>query len=194
MTSAVTQNTSFPVKRTVTKPEVQSGPVPSEGLAPIVAAQIAEQFRKFLLVISLCPQSLAHWEAVLQANSVLQVPGDQNHSTEHLSPLAPPTFTSIGIFVFGDVTVSFVGMEAQRNGKPVALTSKEFKTLAYMVHNRGRVISRDELLNHVWGYQSYPCTRTVDNHILRLRQKLEAEPSRPRHFLTVHGTGYKFLL
>jgi DNA-binding response OmpR family regulator len=55
------------------------------------------------------------------------------------------------------------------------------------------VISRDELLNEVWGYESYPCTRTVDNHILRLRKKLEPEPRRPRHFRTVHGTGYKFL-
>jgi DNA-binding response OmpR family regulator len=65
--------------------------------------------------------------------------------------------------------------------------------LAYLIKNPRRVISRDELLNEVWGYQNYPCTRTVDNHILRLRQKLESDPSRPSHFLTVHCLGYKFV-
>jgi hypothetical protein len=97
------------------------------------------------------------------------------------------------IFVFGEVTVSFPAMEARRNGKLLALTLKEFKILAYMSQNAGRVISREELLNEVWGYDCYPCTRTVDNHILRLRQKLEIEPAHPRHFQTVHSAGYKFL-
>ena len=72
------------------------------------------------------------------------------------------------------------------------VTAKEFKTLEYLTKNPERVISRDELLNEVWGYQNYPCTRTVDNHILRLRQKLESDPSHPSHFLTIHGMGYKF--
>lgn len=94
--------------------------------------------------------------------------------------------------VFGDVTVSFSSMEASRQGKPVMLTALEFKTLKYLAQNVRRVISRDELLNEVWGYENYPCTRTVDNHILRLRQKLERDPSRPIHFRTVHGAGYKF--
>ena len=62
-----------------------------------------------------------------------------------------------------------------------------------MTRNTQRVISRDELLNEVWGYQNYPCTRTVDNHMLKLRQKLESDPSYPLHFLTVYGRGYKFL-
>jgi DNA-binding response OmpR family regulator len=97
------------------------------------------------------------------------------------------------IFVFGEVTVSFSAMETHRKGQSVALTRKEFKTLAYLIRNARRAISRDELLSEVWGYQSYPCTRTVDNHILKLRVKLEADPARPKHFLTVHGTGYKFL-
>jgi len=70
----------------------------------------------------------------------------------------------------------------------------EFKLLRFLVQNAGRVISRDELLNEVWGYDNYPCTRTVDNHILRLRQKLELDPARPVHFHTVHGVGYKFVL
>jgi hypothetical protein len=96
-------------------------------------------------------------------------------------------------FVFGDVTVNMDSMEAYRKGEPIVLTVMEFKTLKYFIQNARRVISRDELLNEVWGYENYPCTRTVDNHILRLRQKLEREPSRPVHFRTVHGAGYKFL-
>jgi DNA-binding response OmpR family regulator len=95
--------------------------------------------------------------------------------------------------VFGDVKVSFSSMEASRKGEPVNLTRLEFKTLQYFAKNPGRVIARDELLNQVWGYNSYPCTRTVDNHILRLRQKLERDACRPLHFQTVHGVGYKFL-
>jgi hypothetical protein len=94
---------------------------------------------------------------------------------------------------FGDVRVSFSAMDASRKGEPVKLTRLEFKTLKYFVQNPGRVIARDELLNQVWGYENYPCTRTVDNHILRLRQKLERDACRPFHFRTVHGVGYKFL-
>src|SRR5579885_13987 len=70
---------------------------------------------------------------------------------------------------------------------------KEFKIVKYMAQNPNRVISREELLNDVWGYQNYPTTRTVDNHILKLRQKLEADPANPVHFRTVHGVGYKFV-
>jgi two-component system alkaline phosphatase synthesis response regulator PhoP len=69
----------------------------------------------------------------------------------------------------------------------------EFKMLNFLVQRPGQVISRDELLDEVWGYDNYPCTRTVDNHILRLRQKLESDPGRPVHFLTVHSAGYKFV-
>jgi len=96
--------------------------------------------------------------------------------------------------VFGDVKVNFSSMEATREGQAVMLTTMEFKTLKYMAQNARRVISRDELLNEVWGYKNYPSTRTVDNHILRLRRKLERDPSRPIHFRTVHRAGYKFLL
>ena len=97
------------------------------------------------------------------------------------------------VFVFGDVIVNFSSVEVCRKGQPVVLTALEFKALKYFIQNARRAISRDELLNHVWGYENYPYTRTVDNHILRLRQKLESDPSRPVHFRTVHGTGYKFL-
>jgi two-component system, OmpR family, alkaline phosphatase synthesis response regulator PhoP len=95
--------------------------------------------------------------------------------------------------VIGDVKVSFSSMDASRKGEPVKLTRLEFKTLKYFAQNPGRVIARDELLNQVWGYENYPCTRTVDNHILRLRKKLERHACRPLHFRTVHGVGYKFL-
>jgi len=97
-------------------------------------------------------------------------------------------------FSFGDVVVDFQKMELTRAGRPVSLTPQEFKVLKYFSQNEGRVIARDELLNEVWGYNSYPSTRTVDAHILTLRQKLEKEPSNPVHFLTVHSAGYKFVL
>ena len=96
-------------------------------------------------------------------------------------------------FLLGRLTVNFVEMSAHDNGEPVVLTTMEFKALQYFVQNPRRVISRGELLNQVWGYENYPRTRTVDNHILRLRQKLEENPSRPMHIRTVHGAGYKFL-
>lgn len=96
-------------------------------------------------------------------------------------------------FAFGDVLVDFSKMELTKAGQLVSLTAQEFKALKFFVHNQGRVVSRDELLNEVWGYQNYPSTRTVDNHILRLRQKLEPDPSDPTHFKTVHGAGYKFI-
>ena len=90
--------------------------------------------------------------------------------------------------------VNFTQMEVQRSSSGlVTLTRQEFKTLACFVSNPGRVLSREELLNEAWGYNSYPTTRTVDNHVLRLRQKLEKDPARPVHFQTVHRTGYKFV-
>ncbi len=97
------------------------------------------------------------------------------------------------IFSFDDVSVNFTKMELTQAGKPAALTAQEFKVLRFFIQNQDRVISREELLNEVWGYQSYPSTRTVDNHILRLRQKLEKDPARPLHFKTVHGAGYRFV-
>jgi DNA-binding response OmpR family regulator len=97
------------------------------------------------------------------------------------------------VYVFADVIVDFSKTEITRAGEKIVLTPKEFKALEFLTKNSQRVISRDELLNKVWGYESYPCTRTVDNHMLRLRQKLEIDPSHPSHFLTVHGLGYKFV-
>jgi DNA-binding response OmpR family regulator len=96
-------------------------------------------------------------------------------------------------FQFGDVKVDFTKMELWRDGSQVQLTSQEFKVLKFMIQNAERVLSREELLNFVWGYRNYPSTRTVDNHILRLRQKLEKDPANPLHFRTVHSSGYKFV-
>jgi DNA-binding response OmpR family regulator len=102
--------------------------------------------------------------------------------------------TKSNVAQFGDVCIDFSSMEVKRSaGEQVVLTAQEFKALKFFVSNPGRVISRDELLNQAWGYDNYPCSRTVDNHVLKLRQKLEIEPSRPKHFLTVHSVGYKFL-
>jgi len=97
------------------------------------------------------------------------------------------------VYVFADVVVDFFKTEITRGGEKVIVTPKEFKTLEFLTKNAHRVISREELLNEVWSYKNYPYTRTVDNHMLRLRKKLESDPSHPLHFLTVHGRGYKFL-
>jgi len=97
------------------------------------------------------------------------------------------------VVAFDGISVDFTKMEVIRDTEIVTLTAQEFKTLKFLIQNPERVITRDELLNEVWGYQNYPSTRTVDNHILRLRQKLERDPANPVHFRTVHGVGYKFL-
>ena len=94
---------------------------------------------------------------------------------------------------FDDVAVDFRKMEVTRGDRPVAVTPQELKLLKYFSQNPERVLSRDQLLNDVWGYSSYPSTRTVDSHILTLRQKLEKNPASPVHFVTVHNAGYKFV-
>jgi DNA-binding response OmpR family regulator len=99
----------------------------------------------------------------------------------------------VKVYTFGTVTVDFLKMEAKRNGQNVTLTAHEFRLLKFMLENAERVLSREELLNHVWGYSCYPSTRTVDNQILKLRQKLENDPSNPKFIRTMHGMGYKFV-
>jgi DNA-binding response OmpR family regulator len=96
-------------------------------------------------------------------------------------------------YSFGACEVDFSRMTARRSGKPVTLTAHEFKLLKYFVENAERVLSREELLNEVWGYNSYPTTRTVDNQILKLRQKLEPDSAEPHHLQTVYGAGYRFV-
>jgi len=94
---------------------------------------------------------------------------------------------------FDDVVVDFRRYEAQKGGKPLEMTRKEFGVLRLLAARPGEVLTRDELLSEVWGYESYPTTRTVDNHVALLRSKLEHDPSTPRHVLTVHGVGYKLV-
>jgi len=110
------------------------------------------------------------------------------------APSMTPESIGHEILTFGDVQVDFTSLEAKRGGKAVAMTAQEFKLLRFFAKFPERVISREELLTEVWGYQDYPSTRTVDNHVLRLRQKLEPDPATPRFFLTMHGSGYKFVL
>jgi DNA-binding response OmpR family regulator len=94
---------------------------------------------------------------------------------------------------FGAVSIDLYRSEVSRSDSPVVLTAMEFKVLKFFVTSPGRVISRDELLDQVWGFENYPSTRTVDNHVLRLRKKLEPDPACPIHFQTVHGVGYRFV-
>ena len=104
------------------------------------------------------------------------------------------TRTEVGeTFSFNGITINFAKMEVLRDGLLVEMTAREFNALKFLVQNPERVVSRDELLTEVWGYQNYPSTRTVDNHILKIRQKLERDPANPVHFRTVHGVGYKFV-
>jgi DNA-binding response OmpR family regulator len=99
----------------------------------------------------------------------------------------------VSMFRFGDCEIDFKSMTARKGGEPVVLTAHEFKLLKYFTANIERVLSRDVLLNEVWGYNAYPTTRTVDNQILKLRQKLEPDPANPKHLLTIYGAGYKFV-
>ncbi|HST09001.1 MAG TPA: response regulator transcription factor [Terriglobales bacterium] len=170
-------------------------------LKPLPVASLPPEFRNpssYLKMIVFVPKSAVRNRGIPQTQSVreraraLDVTEPGPFSPEMMADLIFPRNEGPR-FTFGEVTVCLPAMEVRRNGELVALPMKEFKTLAYMIQNAGRVIGRDELLNEVWGYTCYPCTRTVDNHIMKLRQKLEVEPSRPQHFLTVHSAGYKFL-
>lgn len=94
---------------------------------------------------------------------------------------------------FGEVVVDFKAYKAERNSSALELSAREYRLLRYLVAKKGSVVTRDELLDEVWGYNSYPSTRTVDNHIARLRQKIEDNVNEPQFIVTVHGVGYKFV-
>ena len=94
---------------------------------------------------------------------------------------------------FGGVEIDFRRYEARRGGQGFEMTRKEFAILRFLASRSGEVVSRDELLNEVWGYESYPTSRTVDNHVAGLRAKLERDTAQPEHIKTVHGVGYKFV-
>jgi DNA-binding response OmpR family regulator len=171
-----------------------------QSLSPIAGMDLEEihRFARFLPILVLIPRSTAANQVVPHKLSVEKPSSRGSQTTRLLGVLgkALQRFKSPGngtTVAFGDVTIDFSAMEAVRRGEPVVLTTMEFKMLRYFTQNVRRVISRDELLNEVWGYENYPCTRTVDNHVLRLRQKLERDPSRPAHIRTMHGAGYKFL-
>jgi two-component system, OmpR family, alkaline phosphatase synthesis response regulator PhoP len=106
------------------------------------------------------------------------------------APAAAPA--SGDMFRFGDVAVDFRKAEVTKGGVALDLSAREFKLLRYFLEHRGATLSRDELLNEVWGYNSTPSTRTVDVHVAWLRQKLEDNPRHPQYILTIHGLGYKF--
>ena len=95
-------------------------------------------------------------------------------------------------YTFGEITVDFGRHEVRKQGEDVELSPREFRLLAYFVEHRGTVVSREELLDGVWGYETIPFTRTVDTHVAKLRKKIEAEPSDPEFLITVHRLGYKF--
>jgi DNA-binding response OmpR family regulator len=100
---------------------------------------------------------------------------------------------SIDVLHFEDTSIDFKRYEARNAGGPIDMTKKEFGVLRYLAARAGEVVTREELLDQVWGYDSMPTTRTVDNHVASLRAKLEDDPSQPRHLQTVHGVGYKWV-
>jgi two-component system alkaline phosphatase synthesis response regulator PhoP len=96
-------------------------------------------------------------------------------------------------YKFGNISLEFKSYQATKGGEPIELSPREFELMKYFIQHRGETITRDRLLDEVWGYENYPFTRTVDNHIAKLRQKIEPTPSDPQYIITVHRVGYKFL-
>jgi DNA-binding response OmpR family regulator len=96
------------------------------------------------------------------------------------------------VYEFDGIRVDFSKSRVEREGQATDLSDRECRLMRYFIDNKGRTITRDELLQHVWGYNDVPFTRTVDVHIVWLRQKLESDPRNPRYIVTVHGEGYRF--
>jgi DNA-binding response OmpR family regulator len=190
-----------PFREPKTAPNANSIHFLDEDLALMPASGIPEEFRKlsrYLLVIVLVPKSAVHDKTTQKKPGPNKSVTDPIDTSDVCLPLDAAkawlrNLNATDTFEFGGVRGCLSTMEIHRNGRPIILTFKEFKTLEYLIKNPRRVISRNELLKEVWGYENYPCTRTVDNHILKLRKKLEAEPGNPKHFHTVHSSGYKFL-
>lgn len=158
----------------------------------------ARQLAQFATIVVLAPELFAGDGVALSAmrgEGSRDISLEKSNLLEFFNQITPQSRASHANsdFEFGDLRVNFSTMEVSRGGEPVALTALEFKTLKYLVQNARRVISRDELLSKVWGYENYPTTRVVDNQVANLRKKMERDTSRPVHFRTVHGAGYKFL-
>ena len=96
-------------------------------------------------------------------------------------------------YTFDDVTLDFAGLEAKKGDKKIDMTLKEYEILKYFIRQEGKIVTRNDLLDQVWGYENFPTTRTVDNYILMLRKRIESDPSHPKHILTYHSAGYKFV-
>ncbi len=116
-------------------------------------------------------------ELLARVRAVLRRPGPRHKAAE---------------YAFGDVRVRVRSRQVFAAGREVSLTRKEFDLLTYLLAHQGEVVTRERLLDEVWGYERFPTTRTVDTHVLRLRRRFEADPEHPRWILTVHGHGYKF--
>ena len=116
-------------------------------------------------------------ELLARVRAVLRRPGPRQKSDE---------------LAFGDVRIQRRARRVFKGGRELTMTRKEFDLLAYLVEHRGDVVTRERLLDEVWGYERFPTTRTVDTHVLRLRRKLEADPDHPTWILTVHAQGYRF--
>ena len=124
------------------------------------------------------PKPFSLRELLARVRAVLRRPGPRRKFEE---------------FAFGDVRVRLRGRQVFKAGREVRLTRKEFDLLVFLVEHRGEVVTRERLLDEVWGYERFPTTRTVDTHVLRLRRKFEADPDGPAVIETVHGQGYRFV-
>jgi len=107
-------------------------------------------------------------------------------------PASPP-IAALDVYQFGEIRVNALRSEVTRNGAPIELPPREYKLLCYLIRHRGTTISRNQLLDEVWGYDAMVTTRTVDVHVAGLRQKIETDPHHPQYLLTIHGLGYKFI-
>ncbi len=200
MTTAIKSAIS-PFAQIETEPNANAIRFLDEKLASVPASGIPDDFRKLsrffpviVLVLKSAVEDVATQKKLEPNKSVTELTDTRNVCLPLDAAKGWLTNSNAtNTFEFGVVRGCLSTMEIHRNGRPVTLTSKEFKLLAYLIQNPLRVISRDELLNEVWGYENYPCTRTVDNHILKLRKKLELEPAHPKHLHTVHCAGYRFL-
>ena len=173
---------------------LNESPAPIQILNLKEAEELSQFAAVFVLVSAPCAEQEGALSQIARNNSFSGQPATlkildfiKRATTQSKSRIADSDFE------VGEVKVNFLTMEANRRGEPLMLTALEFKTLKYLIQNARRVISRDELLNEVWGYENYPSTRTVDNQVSKLRKKLEKDPSRPVHLRTVHGAGYKFM-